>query len=347
MPAVEVSSRLAARGVACVLVVGRSDLERRLASAAHAQVRYLDAPRLKGLHGLRLGMSVAKFPSVLAKAALLVWRAKAGVAIGFGGYTTGPVLLAARAMGVPVMVCEGNAVPGLTNRLAGKFASRVFVAFEQTSVWFSRDKVLVTGYPLRAELARTSRARGDRAVERILVLGGSQGSAFLNSRVPQVLLRVSSRIKGLEVLHQAGPGRSEEVKNAYAGIAGLSVTVVDFIDDMAEAYGWADFAITRAGAGTVAELACSGLPALLVPFARAADNHQVANGLAAVHAGGALMVEERDFDATKVANRLAELFLDTEAISSMSERMRSLCKADAADRVVDEVMRVLRGGEEQ
>lgn len=342
-PALAVGRRLQALGLAVTLVASGAGVESAVLADAGIPVAVLKAPKWKGMSLARRVKGLASMPVSLARAVALVRRLRPDVVVGFGGYTSGPVVMAAALCRIPTAICEQNSIPGFTNRVLARFADRIFVAFEETERRFAGRPVTRTGTPVRPEILEVPEKTFEGEARRVLVLGGSQGSAFLNGRVPEVLSRVARRGLAIAVLHQTGEGRDAEVRAAYEA-AGVAADVRPYLHDMAEAWRFADVVVCRSGAGTVSEVTAVGVPALFVPFAAAADNHQVFNARPVVEAGGAWMVEEREFDAGRVADLLAGVLADRQRLQAMSRACRALGYRDALDRMVAEVMEVAGAG---
>jgi len=277
-----------------------------------------------------------------AQARRILRRHSVQLVLGLGNYACAPAVLAARSLGLPTVLHEANAVAGLANRLLGRIVDRVLLGYGSAAGAFTCPTT-VTGTPVRPEilaLGEPSQPHGG-APFRILVSGGSQGSRFLDDRVPHLLARVVRAGHALEVRHQAAERDLERVEAAYAG-AGVRALVVPFIDDMAEAYAWADFAVVTAGAVTLSELAAVGLPALLVPLASAALDHQAANARAFAEATGVRWVHEDAWDADGLAAHVASLIASSAAWSEASAGVRRLARTDAAAAVVRACEAVIR-----
>ena len=265
--------------------------------------------------------------------------------IGMGGYTSGAVLLAAWSLGLRTVIHEANAVPGTTNHLLRRFVDRVYVGFAEAGRFFPPGKTVVAGTPVRPEIvasATVDRVAPMNRPARILITGGSQGSSFLNDRVPELLKAIATREVVLEIRHQAGGFRLGPVQIAYEK-AGLSAGVTHSIADMADAYGWADFAIAGAGAITLAELAVMGLPALIVPVAGTADDHQTKNARAAAQARDGWWVSEADWHCDSLAGQLGTLLSDPQAWRAASDRMKQSAIPGAAQAVVADCEALLAG----
>jgi UDP-N-acetylglucosamine--N-acetylmuramyl-(pentapeptide) pyrophosphoryl-undecaprenol N-acetylglucosamine transferase len=267
--------------------------------------------------------------------------------IGLGGYASAGVLLAAWSLGIRTVIHEANMVPGLANRLLGRRADRVYLGFKAAGWAFLPDRTLVTGNPVRSEVAavgnekRRARHRVRQPV-RLLVMGGSQGAPFLNRHVPDLLRQVAGHGLALEVRHQVGDDDPEPVRVKYAH-AQIAASVTPYIADMADAYRWADFAIVRSGSGTIAELAACGLPALLVPLPTAAGDHQTVNAMAFAEAGGGWWVREADWQAQTQAARLAALLRDADTLAGIAEHARRLATPDAAQVLVTDCEKLMAG----
>jgi UDP-N-acetylglucosamine--N-acetylmuramyl-(pentapeptide) pyrophosphoryl-undecaprenol N-acetylglucosamine transferase len=245
--------------------------------------------------------------------------------------------VAARLLGRPLLVHEQNGVAGYTNRKLAAHAKRVLAGFAGTlpdAEW--------VGNPVRAAIAALPppavRMAGRDGAPRLLVLGGSLGARALNLALPQALALLPAERRP-EVRHQCGARGLDEAREAYAK-AGVAAEVVPFVDDMAAAYAWADLAVCRAGALTVAELAAAGLGAVLVPFPHAVDDHQTRNAEALVAAGAAELIQERDLDITRLAQRLDALLHDRAQLRAMAAAARTLAKPDAAATIADACLEV-------
>jgi UDP-N-acetylglucosamine--N-acetylmuramyl-(pentapeptide) pyrophosphoryl-undecaprenol N-acetylglucosamine transferase len=257
--------------------------------------------------------------------------------LGLGGYASGGVLLGARTLGLRTAIHEANVVPGLANRLLAPLAHRVYLGQAAARDAFAVSRRLVTGHPVRADIAAMAGAarlapHRHRAL-RVLVTSGSRGMGFLVERVPDLLREVERQGVTVEALHQAGDADVQPIRFAYRR-AGVKATITPYYTDIASVYRVADFAIARAGAGTVAELAAAGLPALLVPLADVADDHQAANARIFTEAGAGLTVREADWDARTLGARVAALLGDTAAWTAASDAARGRAVPDAAQRIV-------------
>jgi UDP-N-acetylglucosamine--N-acetylmuramyl-(pentapeptide) pyrophosphoryl-undecaprenol N-acetylglucosamine transferase len=261
--------------------------------------------------------------------------------LGTGGYSSGPAAVAARTLGIPVFLQEQNAVPGLTNRILGRIARRVFIAFEPARRHFPAGRAVLAGNPVRSEALGAGAEVGRAAGLRLLVLGGSQGARGVNRLVAGALPALAAAGLDVSFVHQSGEAEVETVTAAYRG-AGLAAEVAAFFDAMGERYGAADLVIARAGAGTIAEVAANGRPAILVPFPHAAGDHQRVNARWLAERGGAIVIEEQSPDAaSELARAIVGLAGDREHLRAMAQASAAVGVRDAAARIVDECRRQL------
>ena len=319
-----------------VLFVGGEGPEGQAARKAGIEFKGLSVRGVlgRGIHAvpamLRMGMS-------LFTALGIVRGFKPQVVAGFGGYAGFCPVLAAWMLRVPTAVHEQNSVPGATNRILARIADRVMVAYPDFSRSFPQGKVLLTGNPVRQEIAGSVRTGSSRVVpRRILVLGGSQGARAVNRVVVTAWPRLAAA--GCELWHQTGPGDYESVSHLYRGQD--NVKVEPFIADMAGAYAWADLVIGRAGASTLAELTCVGLASVLVPFPFATHDHQSVNASQLEKAGAAVVVAEKNLNATVLADTVLALFADTRKLEAMERAALSLAKPEAARTIAEELTRL-------
>ena len=327
VPGLAVAAELRAADVEVRWLGTPHGLENRLVPTAGIE---LDRVAITGLRGRGLlGWLAAPFRVVRAmlQARRILKRHRPDCALSMGGYAAGPAGVAARTLRIPLVLHEQNSVAGLTNRLLAPLSRIRCTGFPD-----ALDNARVTGNPVRAEISGLP-APADRfgtrsGPLRLLVIGGSQGAAVFNQVVPEALARLPSHERPV-IRHQAGR-QLQPAKNNYAK-AGVDAEVVEFIDDMAAAWAWADFAICRSGALTVAELAAAGVPAVLVPFPAAVDDHQTGNARYLADAAAAWLVPQGEFTPETLAERIAGL--DRSVLLPMAERARARALVDAARQV--------------
>ena len=293
------------------------------------------------LYGVNLAGKLRAVAGVFAGAARarrLFRRHRTQLVIGFGGYTSAGPLLAARLLGISTAIHEANVVPGLTNKWLSRVVDRVYLGFECAGRDILPGRREVTGNPVRPQIAALSREphhppRPAERRTRILVTGGSQGAHFFNQQAPGLLRCLAARQIEVEVRHQVGETDPAPVAAAYAG-SGIAARVERYFEDIADCYRWADFALARAGAVTMAELAVAGLPALLVPLPSAADDHQTPNAAAWASETGGWWVRETEWRVEVLAAGIAARLRDTADWTAASQRQRRWGIADAADKIV-------------
>jgi UDP-N-acetylglucosamine--N-acetylmuramyl-(pentapeptide) pyrophosphoryl-undecaprenol N-acetylglucosamine transferase len=303
----------------------------------------LDLIRSAGLKGKSLMTRLrgaALVPLGFADAWRLLSRRRPDVVVGVGGYSSGPVVLAAALRGIATMVLEQNAAPGLTNRLLAPWVRAAAVTYEQALPFF-RGRGFVTGNPVRAEFfvvadaaPAADPASGPR---RLLILGGSQGAHAINLAMVAAAPELARREPGVFIVHQTGNRDLADVREGYTR-GGVAADASAFVDAVAREMSAADLVICRAGATTLAELAAMGRAAVLIPFPAATDDHQRKNAQVLVDAGAAVMVEERDLTGAKLADVAATLLADRPRRQAMGQAMRVFARPDAAARIVDRLL---------
>lgn len=332
-PALAVAERLRVHGVTVTWMGTRRGLEAVLVPKAGISMEWIGVAGLRG-KGLRQRLLMPiMLGRALWQAGTILRRLRPAVVLGMGGFASGPGGVMAWLLGIPLVVHEQNAIAGLTNRWLARVARQVFEAFP-TAFPAARQAVTV-GNPVRETIAsllppKERFARRWESQRRLLVLGGSQGALALNQLVPQALARLEASERP-EVWHQAGGQLHDAAQITYRE-AGVSVRLTPFIENMAEAYGWADLVLCRAGALTIAELAAVGIGAVLVPFPFA-DDHQTANARFLERDGAACVCQQAELTAERLAAVLRELLNDPDRLLRMAEAARRLAKVDAAEQV--------------
>ncbi|MEP6801375.1 MAG: undecaprenyldiphospho-muramoylpentapeptide beta-N-acetylglucosaminyltransferase [Acidobacteriota bacterium] len=295
----------------------------------------LESVRASGFVGKSFGArlrALKNLPLGFFEARRILRRHKARAVAGMGGYVSVPVLAAARSLGIPTLVHDSDALPGVASRLLNRIATRTAVGVAEANHRLARPGV-VTGTPVRPEFfagTREPEARGRPA--RVLVFGGSQGAAVLN----RAMAEASRTLKGdgLSVIHQTGEKHLASTRELYGEVPpGWSLEA--FLPRLWEPLAWADLVISRAGAMTLAELAAAGRPAILVPFGAAAHGHQAANALAFSRAGGASILDEAALDGGRLAEAIRGLFADPPGLARMAAAAKALAAPEAAGRLAD------------
>lgn len=346
IPALAVARELVERYDGDVLFVGTPrGLEMKLVPDAGFKLRLVDIGPLNNVPWMTRLKTLLQLPRAIGDCKRLIREFDPGAVLGVGGYASGPALKAALQMKLPTMVLEPNAMPGLANRLVGHKVKAAAVNFPMAAPWF--NNCLVTGIPVRPEFF--SLPDPDPAKPHLLVFGGSQGAQILNTKVPPVIAKLLEAVPELTVLHQSGTRHARVTEEAYqaSGADPSRWEVRPFIDDMPACFARASLVMSRAGASTVAELAAAGRPALLVPFAAAADGHQKRNAEAMVGAGAAAMLNEPDLDVEgRLLETLTKLLNDPARLQAMSLAARSQAHPDAADRIARKLVELAKSEED-
>lgn len=340
-PALAIANELQGRGVPVVWVGTEKGIESKLVPDAGFPLltMHVQGLRRKGL--LQYLSAPIIIIRALSESIKIVVKHKPCVLLGMGGFVAGPCSLIGVLLRKPLIIHEQNSVLGLTNRILAPLCKKMFTGFP---IIDNRKKVEFCGNPVRKDLRNIeepdTRLADRSGPKRILIIGGSQGAAALNEIVPSAIEILSASMP-IEVWHQTGKGRMQDVVMAYQKFTS-EVRVSEFVDDMAEAYRWADLIICRSGAITLAEIAAVGLASVLVPYPYAVDDHQTSNAQSFVTAGAASLVAESDLNASNLAELLTKLLNDSKQLVSMACAAKKLGTGNASQKIADECM--LLGG---
>ena len=339
IPALAVARELAAHHAAALLFVGTArGMESRLVPEAGFNLKLVDVGQLKNVSLVTRLRTLMDLPRSIFACRKLIRDFRPNVVFGVGGYASGPAMAAALQLRIPAMAFEPNAMPGLANRLVGKRVQAAAVNFASAAKWFQNAEV--TGIPVRPEFF-TLPSPPAGAPPHLLVFGGSQGARLFNVNLPKILKDLLSAIPEVTVLHQSGTRHAETTQAAYTatGADPGRWQVRAFLDDMPARFAQATLVMARSGASTVAELAAAGKPALLVPFAAAADNHQRRNAEEMVKAGAADLLDEKDLDVPgKLLGSLTSLLISPDRLAAMSAAARTQAHPDAAQRIANRLV---------
>jgi UDP-N-acetylglucosamine--N-acetylmuramyl-(pentapeptide) pyrophosphoryl-undecaprenol N-acetylglucosamine transferase len=335
IPALAVARELVARHTAEVLFVGTPrGMEIRLVPEAGFRQRLIDVGPLKNVSLRTRLRTLVDLPRSIFACRHLIREFKPTVVFGVGGYASGPGMAAALQMKIPTLAFEPNAMPGLSNRLVGKRVQAAAVNFPAAAEWFHNAEV--TGIPVRPEFFTiTTPPAGP---PHLLVFGGSQGARLFNQALPELVPALFDAVPGLTILHQTGMRHADSTQLAYSATKADPTRwqIQPFLNDMPARFAHAHLVMARSGASTVAELAAAAKPALLVPFAAAADDHQKRNAEVMVQAGAAAMLDERDLEVPgKLLDALTGLLNSPEKLATMAAAARTQAHPDAAERIAD------------
>ena len=340
-PALAVAEKLREQGIDVHWLATRTGMEHRLVGAKNIPLHSIDIQGLRGNGIKRLIIAPFKILSATLTAMRLMRSLKVDAVSGFGGYVAGPGGLAARLLGLPLVVHEQNAIAGFTNTQLARIAQLVLQAFPNT--FPSSVKIKTTGNPVRQDIASLPApaqrydARGNSPLT-VLIVGGSLGAQALNERVPEALALLDMPLK---IMHQCGQQQLESTQQRYAALNGtaltsgqLDVQVVPFVEDMAQAYANADLMICRAGALTVTEVATAGVAAIFVPLPSAVDDHQTANAHYLADNDAAIICPQASLTAQSLHQALAPL-MDRSILKDMAIKAKQQAHPHATQQVVD------------
>ena len=321
-----------------IMFVGtKQGIEHRIVPREGFQLETIPIKGLKG-RGLR-GVAEALYglPLSVWRSLGILRRFRPDCVIGLGGYSSGPVLLAGKLQRIRCAIMEQNLRPGFTNRILGKLVDCIFTAYDESSAFFPRGKVVVTGNPVRWQ-GLPKVARDEKFT--LLVFGGSAGAHRINLGVVEALKKLRDLAPDLRVIHQTGEADLATIRYAYR-LLPIEAEVLPFIERMDEAYARADLVLCRAGAGTLAELTAFGKAAILVPYPYAAYDHQRWNAQALRERGAAEMILDRELDGEKLAASIRTLYQDRQRLEIMGHAARGLGKPQAARQIVDECLALI------
>lgn len=300
--------------------------------------------------GIRGKGSLAKLQGALrmlygyAQSRKILRQFKPDLVLGVGGYASLPMVLAANGMGIPRYIHEQNALPGMSNKVLSKVANRVFISLEESARFFPKNSTLLTGNPLRKQIlemltAVTAQEPVGHEGFNLFVFGGSQGARAINHALPQAVAQLSDAERGLlKIVHQTGEADLQQVQAAYQAI-GCAADVRPFIDDMATEYRRADLIVCRAGATTIAEVTALGKACLFVPFPHATDDHQRKNAEALLKKGACELLLEQEIGTNGLSVAISRLMQNREELQQIGVRAGELARTDAAQVIVDEMLK--------
>lgn len=339
-PALATAKELQSRGYQIHWLGTPGSMEAELVPKHGFDISFIPVTGLRGKGLSFLFKAPWKLSVSLLRAMSVIRQFKPVCVVGMGGYVTGPGGVAAKLLGIPLVIHEQNAIAGLTNKLLSKVARKVLLAFPGAfGAGKLSEKFIHTGNPVRSDIGTDEQTDldGGRPL-RLLVLGGSRGSVAINEVVPKTLAQLEQPV---DVWHQAGKNNDVATSSLYEE-SGVKGRVEPFISDMAEAYRWADLVLCRSGALTVSELAVAGCPAILVPYPYAVDDHQTVNGRYLVDQGAALMVQQNLLNENSLADMLRTLLADPGQLTEMSRAARSVARPQATREVADHCLEICR-----
>jgi UDP-N-acetylglucosamine--N-acetylmuramyl-(pentapeptide) pyrophosphoryl-undecaprenol N-acetylglucosamine transferase len=316
-----------------ILFVGAEQgIEVRLVPREGFPLRCLPAGSIKGVGWAARARNLAATVKGILGARQILKEFRPAVVIGVGGYASFPMLAAAILNGYPRLIMEQNAVPGLANRMLGRWVDFAAVTDPRTHAAFG-DRAVVTGNPIRPQF-KSIAPRSHQPPFQVLVFGGSQGARAINKAVQESLPILADWKDRLRFVHQTGESQLNEIRDAYAA-AGFSADVRAFFDAFHEQYAAADLIVSRSGATTVAEIKAAGRAAILVPFPFAADDHQTRNAQSMVEDGAAMMIPNSELTGERLAGTIRSLLSDIPRLEQLERNARKVAVLDAEQRIVD------------
>jgi UDP-N-acetylglucosamine--N-acetylmuramyl-(pentapeptide) pyrophosphoryl-undecaprenol N-acetylglucosamine transferase len=328
IPALAIARELRERYSAELIFIGTSrGIETRLVPQAGFPLRLVEVGQLKNVSFIRRARTLTNIPRAVLACRKIFAEFKPQVAIGVGGYASGPGMLAAILMRIPTLAFEPNMVPGFANRMVARYVSAAAIHFEETGRFFRNARV--TGVPVRQEFFSIPERRFSPPGS-VLVFGGSQGARVLNQTMIDAI--PTWKKLGIQVRHQTGERDFDKIQAAYRQ-AEFPAQVSKFIDDMPTAFAQGDLVVCRSGASTVAEITAAGKPAIFVPFPFAADDHQLKNAEALEKAGAGRLIREAELTSDRLGALVAELLGNPAALVEISSDARRLSHRNASQEI--------------
>lgn len=334
-----------------ILYVGtEKGLESKIVPASGLAFKTIDVSGIDRSSLLKAGKSVVKFPTSFFQARSILKEFQPDIIVGTGGYVSFPIVLAGTYFGVKTIIHEQNAIPGLANRQLSKRVNRVLLTFEEANRYLSAENTKVCGLPVRKEIMSVNRDQAfaklgfDKSIFTLLAFGGSLGAMTINKAMLDFIDR--SRKERMQIIWITGQASFEEMQEQIDRrpdfkTMQIKLMLMPYMYNMEEALAVADLAVCRAGASTVTELEQLGLPAILVPYPYAAENHQEKNARALVDKKAALMVIDEFLDGDTLYQKVQELIKNPEQLKEMGQNMLKQAKPNALKEIVDEIMTLL------
>lgn len=335
-PGLAVAQVLQEKGCEVMWLGTKQGLEAKLVPQHDIPVIWLQVGGVRGKNIIKRVIGLLQFTWATLKMTFTLLKLKPKVAVGMGGFVSASGAMAAKLTGCPLVIHEQNALAGFTNKMLSKMANTVLQAFPSAF-----PNAITIGNPIRASIAALpspkERFVGEHKPLHILVVGGSLGALVLNTVLPKVFAKFSS----IEIKHQTGQKHIEKTQENYKE-QGIKAEVLAFIEDMADAYGWADLVICRAGALTISEIAAAGIGSILIPYPYAVDDHQTYNAKFLTHNNAAILIPETEFSEEKIYSYLEDLLNNPKKLLEMAEKAKELAKIDSAEQAAEYCLKVAR-----
>ena len=324
-----------------VLFVGvKQGIEARIVPQTEFPIKFIQARGILGKGLFNKVRALGAIPRGLYQSVVILKDFRPDLVLGVGGYASGPTLAAANMLGIHTAIQEQNSVMGLTNKLLSRFVDKIFISWENTTPITDPDKTMLMGNPIREELL-TSLPDKNTDKFKLLIFGGSLGARSINQAMISAVERLTPYSSRLAIRHQTGKGAAEEVRKAYTG-ANIEAEVLEFIDDIGPYYKWADLAVSRSGAGALAELTALGKPAILVPYPYAIKDHQLHNARSLEERGAAIIALDSELGSGILLEKIIEFLDAPDKLETMSENARKIGRPQAARAIAREILKMKR-----
>jgi len=326
---------------AVIFIGTKKGIESKLLDKFGYELREIEVEGVKGRGIKALLKGAYQIPKSIWQSRLILKQFHPDIVFGVGGYASGPAVMAAYLMSIPTAIAEQNAIPGVTNKILGKFVDKIFVTYAQTRECFPRAKVVISGNPVRSSFtARSFKTKEKKDYRQLLIFGGSQGAEAINKSVIDMLPQIKNMKNKVHILHQTGLQQMDVVRKAYEQF-GIGAVVKDFIVDMAGAYEDADLIICRAGATSLAEITAAGKAAVLIPYPWAANDHQLKNAQALAAEEAAVVIPEKALSGANLFGVIKNLLQDEKKLRRMEENSLRMSRVDAAATIVDDCIKLM------
>ena len=339
-PAISIAEEILERssGNEVMFVGTEQGIEKRILPEKGYRVEFIRSRGIVGKNFFQKAMAMISILAAMLSSLRILRDFRPDMVIGVGGYASGPTLLCASMISVPTAVCEQNSVPGLANRILSRFVGKIFITFEESREHLPAEKTVLTGNPIRRDLARGAAEKKPRrsAPRNVFVLGGSQGARKLNEIVPRSLAELGTRV---EVTHQTGEAHIESVRETYRQL-GISAEVFGFTDDMSRIYEKTDLVICRAGSGTLSEITAFAIPSILIPLASSTHDHQLKNARILESNAAAAVIEEKELSVEGLC-AVIEKTLERDTLGRMAENSKKLARPHAAREIVNQIEHIV------
>ena len=331
-----------------VIFVGTEyGIEARVVPREGYPIKFLRAEGLVGMSVIKKIKAIAKMVFSFVDSYKIIRTVRPDIVIGVGGYASGAATLTAYLMSIPTMILEQNSIPGLTNRILGRFVKAVCITYQESISFFPKVKTFLTGNPVRKQILKGNIESAyrlfslERGLFTLFIFGGSLGAKSINMAILDALNNLYDLKDKIQFLHQTGTGDYENIRKAYRRF-GFKGTITPFIYQMGEAYAIADIVISRAGATTLAELTALGKPAILIPYPYAAGHHQELNARKLFEMGAARMILNSELKGGYLARNIRELYMNEKMRTEMQKNSVVIGRPEACEKAVDIAMSLIK-----